>query len=271
MTARDTVRADGATLSLRNDGEAGRPWLLLSNSLATDAGMWDDQMPLLTRTHRVVRCDTRGHGSSSAPEGPYSFDMLVADMVAVLDHVGATTADVMGLSLGGMTALGLALAHPERVRSLVVADARADAPPPFVEAWDARIAAVREGGMAAVLDSTLERWFTERGRARRPEAVERAHAMILRTSPAGYIGCAAALQRLDYLRRLPDLKAPALYVVGSEDSGAPKDAMQAMADATPGGRLAVIEGAAHVSNMEDPAAFNAAIADWFSTAARKAG
>ena len=270
MTARDTVWTNEATLAVRIDGEAGRPWLLLSNSLATDSGMWDDQMPLLTRTHRVVRYDTRGHGESSAPEGPYSFDMLVADMEAVLDHLGISSADVMGLSLGGMTALGLGLTHPQRVRSLVVADARADAPRPFVEAWDARIAAVREGGMAAVLDGTLERWFTERGRARRPEAVERARAMILRTSPAGYIGCAAALQRLDYLRHLPDMRLPALYVVGSEDSGAPKDAMQAMASATPGGRLALIEGTAHISNMEDPAAFEAAVADWFSTAAQRA-
>ena len=121
---RDIVKARDADLLVRIDGPQGKPWILLSNSLATDLHMWDDQIAFLTQTHRVVRYDTRGHGQSTAPRGPYDFDMLVADMLAVLDHVGAERADIMGLSLGGMTALGLGLAHPGRVRRMVACRAR---------------------------------------------------------------------------------------------------------------------------------------------------
>ncbi len=157
---RSTAQARDARLSIQVDGDDGKPWLLLSNSLATDLSMWDDQIPLLTRTHRVVRYDTRGHGASDAPEGPYDFATLVEDMVAVLDAVGAARADVIGLSLGGMTAMGLALAHPSRVSRLVVCCARADAPEPFRASWDDRVALVQEKGTEALVDGTLARWFT---------------------------------------------------------------------------------------------------------------
>jgi 3-oxoadipate enol-lactonase len=259
-----SVPANGAVLSARIDGDAGKPWLLLSNSLAADLTMWDDQIDWLTRTHRVLRYDTRGHGHSTAPDGPYSFDLLVADMVALLDHVGADRADVMGLSLGGMTALGLGLGHPARVRRMVVCDARADAPPPFVQSWDDRIAAIRAGGMAAVADGTLARWFTP---AADPAAPARARTMILTTSPTGYEGCANALKGLDYLRHLGGMTVPVLYVVGAEDMGAPPAAMRGMADATPGARFVEIPATAHVPNMENPAAFAAAVGDWLGGAA----
>ena len=267
---RNSVQVPGAELAVRIDGEAGKPWLVVSNSLAADITMWDDQIPVLTRSHRVVRYDTRGHGGSTAPEGPYSFDMLVADVTAVMDRFGIAEADILGLSLGGMTALGLGLKHPDRVRRMLVCDARADAPPPFVQGWDTRIAAVRENGMQAVVDGTLERWFTERCRREQREVLERARRMILATSPVGYVGCAAALRELDYIRRLPEMKPPVLYAVGSEDSGAPREAMQAMADATPGSRLVVLNRLAHIGNMEDPAVFNAMLADWIAGAGARA-
>jgi 3-oxoadipate enol-lactonase len=261
--SRIEVRSGAAALSARVDGEAGRPWLVLSNSLAADLSMWDDQIVLLTRTHRVVRYDTRGHGASSAQGGAYDFDMLVGDMSAVLDAVGAERADVLGLSLGGMTAMGFALAHPKRVGRIAVCDARADAPPPFVAGWDERIAAVRAGGMAAIVDGTLARWFTP---ACPPDVLARARAMILGTSVEGYVGCAEALKRLDYLRRLPGLARPALFVVGEDDMGAPKDAMARMAAATPNGEFRVLPGLAHVPNMENPHAFAAAVGPWFAAA-----
>ena len=260
---RFTVDAGGVALSARVDGEEGKPWMLLSNSLAADLTMWDDQIALLTRTHRVLRYDTRGHGQSGAPVGPYSFDYLVADMVALLDNVGAVRADVMGLSLGGMTALGLGLTHPGRVGRMVVCDARADAPPPFVQSWDDRIATIRAGGMAAVVEGTLARWFTP---AADPAVPERARAMILATSPIGYEGCAGALKRLDYLRHLGGMTVPVHYIVGAEDMGAPPAAMRAMAEATPGASFAEIPGTAHVPNMENPAAFAAALGDFLGPA-----
>ncbi len=257
---RDIVKALDADLSVRIDGPQGKPWILLSNSMATDLHMWDDQIAFLTQTHRVVRYDTRGHGQSTAPRGPYDFDMLVADMLAVLDHVGAERADIMGLSLGGMTALGLGLAHPGRVRRMVVCDARADNPPPFVASWDERIAAVEAGGMAAIVPGTLERWFTTRASA---AVRSRAEAMIRATAVPGFTGCARALQGLSYLHRLGALSVPVRYVVGAEDTAAPVAAMQAMADATPGAHLTVLPGMAHIPAMEDPDAFQDAVSGWF--------
>ncbi len=256
---RAIVKSGEARLSVKVEGPVGKPWILLSNSLATDLHMWDGQIGFLAETHRVVRYDTRGHGQSTAPQGPYDLDMLVEDMLAVLDHVGADRANVMGLSLGGMTALGLGLAHPDRVRRMVVCDARADNPPPFVASWDDRIAAIERGGMAAIVSGTLERWFTGRASA---DLRVRAEAMILATAVPGFAGCARALQGLNYLHRLGELTVPVRYVVGSEDMAAPVAAMQAMADATPGARLTVLPGLAHIPAMEDPAAFQDAVMNW---------
>ena len=258
------ILSRGARIAARTDGEAGKPWLVLLNSLGADWTMWDDQIPLLTQTHRVLRIDARGHGQSDGPAGPYDFPMLVADVVAVMDHFGVERADLMGLSLGGMTALGLVLAHPERVGRMIVCDARADNPPPFVASWDDRIAAINRGGMAAIKDGTLDRWFTPDC----PAAIrDRAAEMILATSTAGYIGCAEALKSLNYIDDLGRIAVPVLYVVGENDMGAPAAAMQDMAERTPVSEFAVIAGMAHVPNMEAPDAFNAAITPWLREAA----
>ncbi len=259
MSTTHKVTSGDAELHARVDGADHLPWLLLSNSLATDLSLWEDQMAVLTRTHRVLRYDTRGHGQSSAPAGPYSFDLLVGDMVALMDHFGIARADILGLSLGGMTALGLGLDHPARVGRLICADARADNPPAFIEGWDHRIAIVREKGMAGIVGGTMERWFTATGRERRPEMVEHASRMMLATSADGYIASAQALKKLDYLRRLPQMKAQTLYIVGAEDGAAPPDAVRAMAAATPGARFEMIPGAAHIANIEDTEAFNALV------------
>ncbi len=255
----ESIALDGVTLAVRIDGEAGRPWLVVLNSLGADGRMWDDQMPLLTRTHRVLRIDTRGHGGSDTPAGEYDFAMLVADVTGVMDRLGIERADILGLSLGGMTALGLGLAQPQRVGRMIVCDARANATPPFVAGWDDRIAAIRKGGMEAVLEGTLDRWFTPDVD---PAVRARAREMLLATSPEGYIGCACALKRLGYLRALGKLSMPVLYVVGEHDAGAPRAAMQDMAARTPQSAFHVIPGMAHVPNMEAPGAFEAAVAGW---------
>lgn len=255
----DIVRSGDADIHVRVDGPEHLPWLVLSNSLAADLSMWDDQVPTLTRTHRMLRYDTRGHGKSSAPTGPYDFGLLVGDLVAVMDHFNIARADILGLSLGGMTALGLGLDHPERVDRLICADARADAPPPFVAGWDQRIAAVSVEGMAAVLAGTMERWFTQPTREQRPHIVDRAARMVLGTSPVGYMGCAEALKGLDYLRRLPAMEPETLFIVGALDTGAPLEAMRAMAAATPGAQFEILPDVAHIANMEDVAGFDAVV------------
>lgn len=247
-------------INTRVDGPDGAPWIVLSNSLGADLSMWDPQMPLLSAQYRVLRYDTRGHGASDAPAGPYDFADLVADMVAVMDAHGVAQADVLGLSLGGMTGLGLALAHPGRLNRLVCADARADAPEAYRQNFALRMEKVWEGGMAAVVDGTVESWFTAEWRAANPDLAEGVRQMILRTNAAGYLACCAALQGLDYFKDLGAIAAPVLYLGGDRDMGASPDTMRAMAAATPKGRYHMIEGAAHVANINQPAGFDAALA-----------
>jgi 3-oxoadipate enol-lactonase len=253
------VPITGGRLFTRVDGDAGRPWIVLSNSLASDHTMWDAQMPLLAGHFRVLRYDTRGHGASEAPPAPYSFDDLVGDVIAVMDHHGVERAAFMGLSLGGMTGLGLALAHPERLTALVCCDARADNPEPFVKSWDDRVAVVERGGTEALVAGTIERWLTADFRAAHPDEEAKLAAMISATKTEGYRGCVAALKTLNYLKDLGQIRVPTLYVDGAEDGAAPVPVMQEMADRTPGGRLEVVSGAAHIANVNNPAGFEQAI------------
>lgn len=252
-----TMRADIGTarLAVRIDGDDGLPWLILSNSLGTDHTMWDAQMPALTPHRRVLRYDTRGHGGSDTPPGPYSLDALAGDVVALMDRFGIDRADVMGLSMGGMTAVGLALNHPGRVRRAVCACARTGFPPAALPAWDERVAAVRAGGMAAIIEGTLARWFTP---SAPPAALDHARRMMAATDPEGYAACVAAIKGVAYTTRLPDMTVPMHYIAGEHDGAAPPAAMAEMAAATPGAALTVLAGAAHIANVEAAGAFNAA-------------
>jgi 3-oxoadipate enol-lactonase len=234
------VQVPGAKLFTRIDGpERGdAPWLVLSNSLAADHGMWDPQIPLLTSRYRVLRYDTRGHGRSDAPAGPYSFAMLVDDVVRIMDRHGVGKATFMGLSLGGMTGLGLAIEHGGRIEKLVCCDARADAPEPYVKAWDERLAVIDKEGLRGILQGTVERWLVPSFRAAHPEVVAKVERMILDT---------------------PRIAVPTLFVVGAEDLGAPPEVMRRMAEAVPGAKLVTIPDAAHLPNLDNTLAFNEAI------------
>lgn len=242
------------------EGREDAPWIVLSHSLGADLTMWEPQMPFLADHYRVLRYDTRGHGESAAPAGPYSFDDLLDDLITVMDAHHVSRADFLGLSLGGMTGLGLAIHHPNRLNRLVCADARADAPAGFRDNFAARIYKVRAGGMASVVPGTLDSWFTADWRVAHPDALERVRHMIMRTDPLGYEGCCEALQGLDYFKDLSKITAEVLYLGGDQDMGAAPEVMQAMADATPEGRYSVIPNAAHVANINQPASFNAELA-----------
>lgn len=249
----------GYALNCEVDGPDGAEWIVLSNSLGADLSMWNDQMSLLTSRYRVLRYDTRGHGGSDTPEGPYSFADLTGDVLRLMDHFGIEKAAFMGLSMGGMTGLGLAIDHPDRVSRVVCADGRADAPAPFRANWDQRIEKVEAGGLAAIVDGTIASWLTEDWRAANPDRVEAIRSMVLGNDPQGYIACCLALKELDYLKRLGSAGVPILYVGGRQDMGAAPEVMQAMADATPAGVYVPVENAAHVANINAPEAFNEAI------------
>ncbi|MDB2407872.1 alpha/beta fold hydrolase [Jannaschia sp.] len=249
-----TDHSPHSLVSGRDDG----PALLLLNSLGTTTGMWDPQIDMLNRFFRVIRMDTRGHGDSPTPPAPYAFDDLVDDAFATLDSHGAKTASVMGCSLGSMTALGMGLRHADRVDSIVCTAARADGPPPFRQSWDDRVAVIEEKGVAGLWDGSLGNWLTPAFREAKPEVVAKMKADFLKTTDDGYRGCAAALKGLDYLKDLPSLDVPVLFVAGSEDKGAPPQVMRDMAEAAKDGRFALVDGAGHIINVNAPDAFAAA-------------
>lgn len=258
----ERVRVEGGTLFTTIDEPANSksPSILLSNSLATTHRLWDPQVAFLTKGYRVIRYDTRGHGASDVPPAPYELVQLVADAYAVLDHFAVEHTAFMGISLGGITGIGLALTHPDRIERLICCDARADAPAAFLRAWEERVETVRRGGVGTVAAPTLERWLRPEFRASESDSVKHLDEMFRSTPVDGYVGCVAALKRLDYLKRLAELRVPTLYVVGSEDSAAPAPLMRDMARKTPNAELIVIEGSAHLPNLDNSAAFNRSIA-----------
>jgi 3-oxoadipate enol-lactonase len=252
----------GLRLWTRVDGNPEKPWLVLSNSIMATDVMWDAQMNDLVKTYRVLRYHARGHGLSDRPAGPYTFDNLASDVLALMDHFEMKNPAFMGLSLGGMTGLGVALKAPSRLRALVCCDARADAPPAFVQGWNDRINLVRTSGIEAIADGTLERWLSAPFRATHPEAVEKVMGMMLTTSGVGFEGCAEALKKLSYLDQLDQIHIPTLFVVGSEDAGAPAAVMRQMSERVAGSRLAIIQGSAHLPNIDNPPEFLSAISNF---------
>ncbi len=257
---------DGVSLYYRIDGPENAPWLILSNSLATDIRMWDPQLDLFTSSHRVLRYDSRGHGNSGLSPAGFSFTTLASDVVQLMDSLDIRTADMAGISMGGMTGLATALLAPDRIRRLVCCDARADAPDMYRAIWDGNIARLHEGGIGPLCEPTMERWFTTSFRDDPVNAatLDLVRDMISKTPDAGYELAARCLQSLDLLPHLGDIRCPTLYIVGEEDPAAPIAVMQDMADKTPDGRLVIIREAAHLSNIEQPAAFSKAVSSFLN-------
>ena len=258
----------GTLISYQIDGPERAPWLILSNSLATDRSMWRPQMAALSRSRRVLRYDTRGHGRSDSAEPPFTLEQLAGDVISLMDHLRINRAEFMGLSLGGMTGLQLAVDHPSRISRLVCADARADSPAAYREIWDGNIGRLHSDGIGVLCEPTMERWFTDAflNSPEHSELLDGVRAMIRGTTPHGYEGVGRVLQQLDLLRRLPAIVCPVLYVVGEFDMAAPVATMQSMSDTTPEGRLVVIPGAAHLSNIEQPGLFLEAVSEFLGLA-----
>ncbi len=249
---------NGVHINYEISGNENAPWLTFSNSLATDLHMWDEQAEALSESFHILRYDKRGHGRSAPVAGPYNFDDLIGDVVGLWDHLGIERSHFVGLSIGGMTAQGVLLGHPERVGAAVMANTMALTRPEFVSIWEGRVRTVGENGMQAVLEPTMERWFTEGFRTSGAARLDDVRAMILNTSVAGYCGCATAIQGLAYLDRLDDIAHPVLLVAGAHDSGTPPEGMKLMRD-----RIARSEwlelDAAHISNIEKASEFTAAL------------
>jgi 3-oxoadipate enol-lactonase/4-carboxymuconolactone decarboxylase len=252
-----TIGSDIA--GVRIEGPPGAPVLVLANSLGTSSAMWDPQMGVLRQRFRVVRYEHRGHAGTPAPAGPYSIDELGADLLGVIDLVGAERVSIAGVSLGGMVAMWLAARYPERVERLVLACTAPQLPP--ASAWIERAATVRASGPSALTVTLLGRWFTPGFVERRPDVASGVADMLAQVSPEGYAGCCEAIAGMNLWDDLAHITAPTLVLAGASDPVCPPDVALRLHQAVAGSSLIVIPGASHLANIEQAERFTAAVVD----------
>jgi 3-oxoadipate enol-lactonase len=253
------IKANGIDINYEVQGLRDGPWLVLSHSLACDLRMWDEQVDVFAKRFRVLRYDTRGHGQSSAPAGDYTLDQLAADAQALFHALGITHCHWVGLSMGGMIGQTFALKYPGVFSTLTLADTTSRRHEGAREMWDARIKLANEKGMGALVEPTLQRWFTEPFRKANPAVMARIGAMIRGIPAAGYAGCARAISAMNLTARLKEITCPALVMAGAEDAGTPVEMTHEIHANLPGSEMVIIPAASHLSNVEQPAAFNAAL------------
>jgi 3-oxoadipate enol-lactonase / 4-carboxymuconolactone decarboxylase len=251
-------------------GPADGPPVVLSNSLGSDVRMWDSQVETLAAAgFRVIRYDHRGHGRSPAPAGPYTLAELASDAAALLDRLGLARVSWVGLSLGGMVGMWLAEHEPARVDRLVLCCTSAELGPASM--WQERAANARTQGMSALAEAAVDRWVTPAFAESHPETVAWLREMFMSHSPEGYASCCTAIEQMSIVDDLPTVTAPTLVIVGADDPATPPEHGRRIADAVPGARLVVVPGAAHLGNVEQPAAFTGLIIDHLRPDRRAAG
>ena len=251
--------ANGISVNYTLDGPASAPVVTLSHSLAADLAMWDPQMKALTAKYRVLRYDTRGHGGTDAPAGAYTLEQLAEDARALLQTLWITKTHWIGLSMGGVYGLFTALKYPGLFASMVLADTSPRLAPEGIQAFKDRVAAVRAGGMEAMVEPTLKRWFKDSFHAKEPALMKRVGEWIRTTPAEGYIGTSAAIPTIDVTARLGEIAIPCLALVGADDVAMPPAFSRILAGKIPDCRYAEIPDAGHISNIEQPEAFNQAV------------
>lgn len=262
MTQEHCMRSNIGTIELNYlvDGEADLPWLVFSNSVATDLTMWDEQVAKLKNRFQILRYDQRGHGLSDAPSGQYSIDMFAEDLINLLDTLSIRRASLVGISMGGMTVLTLAKKHPERVDRLVVCDCGPASNPGAAQQWMERIDKVSAGGMDAIVEETIGRWFTKETLARDNAILDRVSAMIRNTPVSGFTGSAHALADFDLRPGLESLSVPTLFIAGEQD--AVIGGTRVLSETAPNSRLETIPGAGHLCNLENSTDFLSALTEF---------
>ena len=246
------ARLNGVTIHFQVIGaDETKPLIVFSNSLGTDSRIWRDVVVRLVGEAGIVLYDKRGHGLSDEGAPPHAMDDHVGDLAALLDHLGGRPAIVCGLSVGGLIAQGLALARPDLVSGLVLCDTGMKIGDESV--WRPRIEAIEAGGMGAIVDATMERWFTQGFRTERPGELA-LYANMLRRQPAnGYVGTAHAILGADYRKRASGIAVPTLCIVGDDDRATPPSLVRDLARTIPGARFEVIKGAGHLPCIEQSA------------------
>ncbi|HEY1360624.1 MAG TPA: alpha/beta fold hydrolase [Xanthobacteraceae bacterium] len=255
------IKANGITFNCRLDGGEGAPWLVFSNSLSTNLGMWDEQARELGGASHILRYDQRGHGATEAPPGRYSFDLLIADAVALMDAMGIGKASFAGLSMGGVTALGLAQQHPDRLDRVIVCDSPCQSTPTSAQQWEERILVAQKQGMEPLVEPTIGRWFPPEIIKANPPYLARVRQMVRSTPVNGFVGCAAALADHNYAAAVGTVTRPVLFMAGEKDGVTPI-AMRKLSAALPGSRYVELPGAGHISNLDQPQAFTEVVRDF---------
>ena len=238
------------------------PWITLSHSLACSSEMWKPQVELLKKHFTVLCYDTRGHGKTEATKGPYTLEQLADDAHTLLQHLKIDKTHWMGLSMGGMIGQVLAIRHPECLDKVIIADSTGKAPPNGVAMWGERAQLARDKGMAALVEPTLGRWFTEPFHSSHPQVLKEIGALIAATPVEGYASCCTAIGLIDNLEGIKKLHHKALILVGDQDFATPVAASEAIHHNWVGSKLVVIKDAAHLSNLEQEKTYNDSISQF---------
>lgn len=261
------ITHNGRKLYYSLEGPENGQVVCFTHSLASDGGMWAEQVPpLLAAGFRVLRLDMRGHGGSDPVAGDYTMRALADDVAAVLDGLALRRVHYIGLSIGGMIGQAFALAHGNRLLSAMWCDTLPASPVGAAEVWKQRMATVRDANsLESIADGTMERWFTDAYKPRRPGRWKQIRDTIAGTTPTGYLGCCAAILNFDFVSQLPSLQLPVLVVCGAADPGTPPSENRRIAGLVPGARFEEIADARHFPNVEQSDTFNRIMLDWLET------
>ena len=260
------IEANGISINCVIDGPEGAPWITFVTGITNDVTMWNDHVPALSKSFRLLRLDSRGHGATDATPPPYSFEQLAGDIVETWNALGIERSHLAGIGLGGMTTIATALHHADRVASIVPAACRVELVPEYGGIWPAMIEKSSAEGIEGIVEITAVRWFPEAFREANPERMEEVRAMIRRTSVEGYHGCIGALLTVGFGDRMAELGMPALFVSGALDAiGGPPQVMRTLAEAVRNGQHLSLPGAGHICNMANPRAFERALLNFYAS------
>lgn len=253
------IKVNNIQMNYELSGKKGAPVVVLSHSLASSLVMWNPQMDALNLYFQVLLYDIRSHGDSDTALGAYTLELLGNDAIGLLDALNINQVHFIGLSMSGMIGQCLALNYPHRLKSLVLCDTASVIPSDAQPIWQERIDKARKKGMEALLEETMERWFTPAFLTKNSHMLALIQKQFLATPVSGYIGCAEAIRKLNYLDRLSEIKMPTLIMVGEDDPATPVSASVAMHERISNSKLVILPSARHLSNVEQTEAFNTAL------------
>ena len=257
------TKVNGIETNYEIHGKEGAPWLTFSHSLACSLRMWDGQVAAFKDRFRILLYDTRGHGASEAPPGPYTLDMLAEDLRQLFEELQIKKTHFVGLSMGGMIGQVLTLTDPGLFDRVVLADTGHAQTPETRKQWQERIQTAESKGMQPLVQPTIERWFTA---AFRDQPVVKKIAKLIGDTPVpGYVGCCHAISNLNTTARLKEIKRPVLAIAGEQDSAAA--GTRYIGENVPGAKLVMLQNAAHIANIEQEEAFNRALREFLSSPA----